>query len=286
MPTARVSDWLGALKIRRRPVGSICAIVIAGLVGVTLLTGLSAQAEQAVPPSVRGQVARHLPIARPRPRLPRHDLADGGHVRFAEGLRVPWVTLTSLADATSAGNFTQAVYQALVPTAGAEPIAVTVAQSGAFSVTVAPGPVALTPVTPPTTPDHTANGTLPSVTVQDGRNYYPGWSVVGQDSNFTGSGSAAGKVISGDALGWTPTVDGSLADHATLGGTVPPAGGNAGSTGPGLGSTAATLASATPGNGFGTTVLSANLLLDIPAGAVADSSYTSSLTITYLETGP
>jgi len=207
-------------------------------------------------------------------------------VRFAEGLRVPWVTLTSLADATSAGNFTQAVYQALVPTAGAEPIAVTVAQSGAFSVTVAPGPVALTPVTPPTTPDHTANGTLPSVTVQDGRNYYPGWSVVGQDSNFTGSGSAAGKVISGDALGWTPTVDGSLADHATLGGTVPPAGGNAGSTGPGLGSTAATLASATPGNGFGTTVLSANLLLDIPAGAVADSSYTSSLTITYLETGP
>jgi hypothetical protein len=44
--------------------------------------------------------------------------------------------------------------------------------------------------------------------VTDTRNYYPGWSVSGQDSNWTGSGTAAGFTISGNQLGWTPIAAG------------------------------------------------------------------------------
>jgi hypothetical protein len=68
--------------------------------------------------------------------------------------------------------------------------------------------------------------------VTDTRNYYPGWSVSGQDSNWTGSGTAAGFTISGNQLGWTPIAAGAQQDGATLGGAVAP-------VSPGLGTTAA-----------------------------------------------
>jgi trimeric autotransporter adhesin len=170
-------------------------------------------------------------------------------------------------------------------TAGTEPVTVTVPQSGTFTITVATGTVALAAASPATTPDETATGTLQDVTVTDTRNFAPGWSVAGQESKFIGSGTASGGSISGDALGWTPTAVGSLQGNATLGGTVAPVGGNTGSTGPGLGTTAATLAQATAGNGIGTNVLSANLLLDIPPTAPA-GPYAGGLTITYVESGP
>ena len=158
------------------------------------------------------------------------------------------------------------------PNTGTVPISVTVPASGTFTFSVAAGTVNLAVSGSPAT----GTGVLNAVTVADSRNTFPGWSVSGQESNFTGSGTAAGGTISGDQLGWTPT--GTPAGSATLGTAVAPAS-------PGLGTTAGVLASATPGNGFGTSNLSANLLLDIPASAVA-GPYTSTLTLTAVTTGP
>jgi|HubBroStandDraft_6_1064221.scaffolds.fasta_scaffold67369_2 hypothetical protein len=180
----------------------------------------------------------------------------------------------------STGSTSLVVQAAGTQTAGSEPISVNVPQSGSLTVTVAPGTVTLTPVTPATTPDETATGTLQNVTVTDTRNYYPGWSVSGQESNFTGSGTAAGQTLSGNQLGWTPTPVGSLVGGALIGSAVAPLPGGAG-----IGSVAAVLAQAHAGTGFGTNVLSANLLLDIPPTTVA-GPYTGSLTITYVVSNP
>ena len=194
-------------------------------------------------------------------------------------------TPTATTYAGSTGTAQTTVQAAGTQTAGTEPVTVTVPQSGTLTVTVAPGTVALSPATPATTPDETASGTLQNVTVTDSRNFVPGWAVSGQESNFTGSGTAATSTISGNALGWTPTAVGSLAGNAVLGATVAPSGANTGSTGPGLGTTAAVLAQAHAGNGFGTNVLSANLLLDIPSAALA-GPYAGNLTVTFVVSNP
>ena len=119
-------------------------------------------------------------------------------------------------------------------------------------------------------------GNLPDMTVTDTRNSHPGWSVRGQVSDFTGSGTAAGSVISGNQLGWTPF--GSVTGGATLGRRVDPAS-------PGLGSIPAVLASAAAGSGFGTDTLSAKLLLDVPATAPV-GIYNVILTITCVDSAP
>ena len=172
---------------------------------------------------------------------------------------------------SSTGTCTETVNPAATQN-GSVPITVGVPQSGAFTVTVAPGTVTLA------VSGLVATGTLQDVTVADTRNYYPGWSVTGQDSGFTGSGAAAGAAIAGDQLGWTPMAVGSLQGGATLGGTVAPAS-------PGLGSTAATLASAEAGDGYGTNVLTASVTLAIPPSA-APGPYSGALTVTYVEAAP
>jgi phosphate transport system substrate-binding protein len=154
---------------------------------------------------------------------------------------------------------------------GSEPLFVVVPATGSFTLTVATGTVELA------ASGATAAGALNPITVSDTRNTYPGWSVSGQASDFTGSGSAAGGTISGNQLGWTPT-ETSLGPGAVLGGTVAPAS-------PGLGSTAAVLASALAGGGDGTSALGANLTLDIPASAAA-GPYASTLTITAVTSLP
>jgi hypothetical protein len=159
------------------------------------------------------------------------------------------------------------------PNSGTEPLAVTVPATGAFTLTVGAGTVTLTSNSAGTS----AAGTLNPITVSDTRNTSPGWSVSGQTSDFTGSGTAAGKTISGNQLGWVPT-DTSLATGATLGGTVTPAA-------PGLGSTAAVLAQAHAGNGVGTSGLGANLTLLIPAGTAA-GPYAATLTVTAVTSLP
>jgi hypothetical protein len=117
---------------------------------------------------------------------------------------------------------------------------------------------------------NTATAATTPISVTDTRNTYPGWEVSGQAGDFTGSGTAAGSSISGNQLGWTPTGN-PVAPGVTLGGTVPPGG-------PGLGTFPGFLAFAHAGSGYGTSVLSANLTLDIPVQA-ATGPYAGALTI-------
>jgi hypothetical protein len=188
-------------------------------------------------------------------------------------------TPTSVAGST--GTFSLAVGSLLATGANPVAVSVTVPSTGTLSVSVATGSVTLTPAAPATTPDETATGTLNNVTVIDSRNTFPGWSVAGQESVFTGSGTST---IPASSLGWTPAFVGSAVGGAVIGSPVAPVGANTGSSGPGLG-TAATLASATPGNGFGTNTMNAGLLLDIPS-TTPPGAYAGNLTITYVTAGP
>jgi hypothetical protein len=116
--------------------------------------------------------------------------------------------------------------------------------------------------------------------VIDTRNSYPGWSLSGQDSPWTGSGSASGNSFSGNQLGWAPTSSTTpLPPGVTLGATVTPAG-------PGLGSaTVLASAPATLGNGYGTITLGADLTLAIPPDT-PPGPYTSDLTISAVSSNP
>ena len=147
-----------------------------------------------------------------------------------------------------------------------QPGSVTLPQPGSFTVTVTGSTV------PATGSAHqlVLGGNLPEITVSDTRSSSPGWSVSGQVSDFTGSGTAARSVISGNQVGWTPS--GTVTGGARLGSPVAPAS-------PGLGSIPAVLASAASGSGFGMDTLSARLQLDVPANAPA-GPYDAVLTIT------
>jgi len=163
--------------------------------------------------------------------------------------------------------------QTVTVDSGTIPLAVTVPMTGAFTLTVDPADtVALT------VHGSVATAVTAPIEVSDTRNNFPGWSVSGQDANWTGSGAAAGATISGDQLGWTPTSSTSpLTPGVTLGPAVTPARS-------GLGTAPAVLASARSGlgNGAGTTTLGATLTLAIPWEAPA-GPYTSSLTVTAVD---
>ena len=196
----------------------------------------------------------------------------------------PTVTTASTVNLTAvytpSGSFTAGTAGSLAlpvnpapANSGTIPLAVSVPQSGSFSLTVD-----TTDVVTLTASGLSATGTTTPITVNDTRNSYPGWSVSGQDGSWTGTGTAAGGTFTGNQLGWTPT-DTALAPGVTLGSAVTAAS-------PGLG-TAAPLASvhAALGNGYGTTTLGANLTLAIPATAPA-GPYTSGLTISAVTTNP
>lgn len=190
--------------------------------------------------------------------------------------------------AGSAGSCTETVNPSGTQAGGTgEPVTVTVPRRGVFTVTITPGTVILS------APNRmSAKGKLLNITVTDLRTERPGWSVSGQESAFTGTGVAAGGTISGNQLGWTPAiVSGNQRGGppylwwwwrrrggVTPGPPVTPAH-------PGLGTTAAILASAEEGSGFGTYVLSASLVLDIPP-ATLGGPYGGSLTITAVEADP
>jgi phosphate ABC transporter phosphate-binding protein len=148
----------------------------------------------------------------------------------------------------------------------------TVAPTGTFTFTApANATIALT------VSGDTATGALIPVAVSDTRNTYPGWSVVGQATAFTDPTSNPAGDIPGNQLGWVPTST-SLSDGADLGGPVLPAT-------PGLGSIAGVLAVASPGDGFGTSTLGANLTLAIPPAAPS-GAYSGELTLTAEPAGP
>jgi large repetitive protein len=187
-------------------------------------------------------------------------------------------TPTNLTSFAGSSGSTTLNSSSVLTAGGTNPVVinVTVAQSGTLTVTVAPGPVSLT------VSGSTGTGALPNVSILDTRNFFPGWSVSGQESAFTSSATPS-TPISGNQLGWTPapatgsaTFDGT---HVLIGSPV-----TAGS--PGLGTTAAVLALAHAGfgadpTGATTYMATAALTLAIPVNTTA-GAYTGNLTITYL----
>jgi hypothetical protein len=178
-------------------------------------------------------------------------------------------TPTDLSFAPSTGTLTIMVASPsdTVPTT----VTVTVPPVGAFTITVDSTDAVVMTVS-----GDTAAAPLNEVTVTDTRNTYPGWSVLGQVTDFSNPTSHPAGTISGDELGWAP--DGVLADGAVLGPGISPAA-------PGLGTTPAVLASASAGNGFGTSSLSAFLQLAIPP-TVPSGPYSGVLTLTAVTVGP
>jgi hypothetical protein len=163
------------------------------------------------------------------------------------------------------------------PLAGGELITVTVPPSGSFAFS---GPANATVAL--TQSGLTATGTMMPVTVTDNRtglapqnppaslasgyNGFPGWSVVGQATDFTDPASQPAGDIPAADFNWTPTNPAS-GDFALGAPTTA-----------GLG-TAQFLAGAAQGHGSGTFGLGANLSLNIPASAPA-GAYSSTLTLT------
>lgn len=181
----------------------------------------------------------------------------------------------------SSGTTTLNSNSVLTATNSPVDVSFTIGASGSLTVTVAsPATASLTG----TFPDFT--GQLPNVTITDTFNNYPGWSVMGQEGNFTSS-ALPSTPISGNQLGWVPAAatgsNAFTAGQEVLGGTVTPAS-------PGLGTTAAVLAFANPGfgsdpSGATSWIVTAQLNLVIPASTSA-GSYSGDLTITYLTSGP
>ena len=184
-----------------------------------------------------------------------------------ESLEADYTSSDTTKWANSSGTNSLAVTTA--PT-NAIPLTVTVPTSGSFTLTVDTTPVNLTST------GLTATGTVPNgqVKVNDTRNTFPGWIVSGQDSAWTGSGTAVGGTIPASALNWTPTLGTTVAPGVTAG----PAS-TAGLASPQV---MAQAPHGTP-NGFGESDLGAGLSLAIPASAPA-GPYSSNLTITAVTT--
>jgi hypothetical protein len=156
----------------------------------------------------------------------------------------------------------------VLPSSDATAITVTttVAPTGTFTFTAPTNATVTMTVT-----GDTATGALVPITITETRNTYPGWSLVGQATDFTNPTSNPPGDFSGNFLGWAPD-DTALASGAVLGPVVTP-------SAPGLDTTAAVLASATAGTGFGTSTVGANLTLTIPPTAPS-GAYSSTLTLT------
>jgi phosphate ABC transporter phosphate-binding protein len=221
-----------------------------------------------------------------------------GSVQFevgSTGIGAP-VPLNSSGVASTTGTFTTAGTQvvsavfapadptAFIGSAGTVSVLVTPAYRIGITVTVTNPPAGAFTFSAPTSSTitmtmngSTATGAMNPITITDTRNTYPGWSVVGQATDFTNPTSQPAGDISDNQLGWAPTGT-PLASGVVLGGTVAP-------VTPGLGTIAAVLAYAKAGTGFGTSTLGANLTLAIPPGTPS-GAYDGVLTLTADPAGP
>jgi hypothetical protein len=121
----------------------------------------------------------------------------------------------------------------------------------------------------------TTAGSINPVTVTDTRAGNPGWSVSGQVTDFSGSGS---NLINGQNLGWSPKViDKGAAQTVTAGASVAAAQGVAPADAGAAGLKASH--SLANGTGLGTAHLGADLALNAPTSTVA-GTYTATLTLT------
>jgi hypothetical protein len=187
---------------------------------------------------------------------------------------------THFNNATSTTPFTLTITTSN-PLAVNEIITVTVPPQGTFTFGTSDGASNPTvPLTVSGTTSLTGTGSIDAVKVTDSRtglapnpavpslvtgfNGFPGWSVVGQATDFSNPTSTPVGTIPVTALSWTPA----------------PANGDYVPGGPATGlGTARTLGSAATGHGQGTSILGAGLSLAIPASAPA-GGYTSTLTLT------
>ncbi|HSL74604.1 MAG TPA: HtaA domain-containing protein [Ilumatobacteraceae bacterium] len=152
------------------------------------------------------------------------------------------------------------------PSASVDIIA-TVPVDGALVISVANNTVTLPPFALSSGAQvFTTSGALGAVTVTDTRAANPGWNVNAQLTDFVG---AAGS-FAGTGLGWTPQVTSSgTGQVVTPGATVAP----------GVGVNGSTLASTASGQGRGTALLDAALVLQAPTSTPA-GTYTATLTLT------
>jgi hypothetical protein len=193
-------------------------------------------------------------------------------------------SLTAVYQTANASQFNNATSNAVTETVSAtnplavgELITISVAPSGSFTFTGTTNATAAL-----TQSGTSAAGALVPVSVADSRtglapnpavpslvngfDGFPGWSVVGQATDFTNPTSHPAGDIPVANFNWTPTTP--ATGDFTLGAA----------TTAGLGS-ASTLASAATGHGDGSFTFGANLTLTIPATAPA-GAYTSTLTLT------
>jgi len=120
-----------------------------------------------------------------------------------------------------------------------------------------------------------STGQLGTVTIGDSRfQGRPGWSVSGQVGDF----NRGNDRFNDGFLGWVPAVTTQNSAHDVLAGPLVMPGADPGLKG------GSELAHATPTHGLGTTVLGANLTLQMPAGA-APTAYSPTLTVTALDAG-
>jgi Bacterial Ig-like domain (group 3) len=184
---------------------------------------------------------------------------------------------------------------------GQIPLAVIVPATGTFTLTVDTTDWVVLNVTDPANPVQATASTTPIV-VKDTRNTFPGWSVSGQATPFSGTipASPAGypaynpatvaadhgsQTIAADQLGWKPTGPATLPPGVALGSQVA-----AGTNPNGLGDAAQVLASVHAGTGNGFTgdsglTLGADLTLAIPSGQEA-GPYAGFLNITSVSALP
>jgi Bacterial Ig-like domain (group 3) len=177
---------------------------------------------------------------------------------FAESTSDPvTVSVTAAAGGTPAGT-------------GTETINVNVPQAaGVLALTVDNTPVQLTQAENMGT-FLESTGQLSPVTVSDGRIPLAGWDLTGAMSDFASGANS----ISGNDLGWSPTITTPNAAGDVDAGAAVTAGN------PGL-QTAAPLASAAAGHGGGDTVLGADLDLRAPVDTPA-GDYSGTMTVTLI----
>ena len=222
-----------------------------------------------------------------------------------EPLKAVYVPSGNFTFSDTATDAIALVVNAASPNSGSIPLAVVVPSTGVFQVTIDTKDWVQLIVTDPTNPiQATANTT--NINVVDTRNNFPGWSVSGQSTQFSGTIPPASaslnafptftnpstvpadhgsQTIAANQLGWTPNPLPAtpVVPGLTPGAAVAPVTG-------GLGTSAQVLASvhAATGNGFTGTAgvnLTAALTLAIPANQEA-GPYAGDLNITSVSALP
>src|SRR5215472_3378282 len=197
---AKVS-WRTARRLRRAAVFAGLAGVSAGAVMLTAASALAANGAEAGFSAARGQT---LTASYLRQGFTSTDDCSAGTCDPGTQIVPISVTVPPPTSTVPPPGSSVPPPGSSVPPPGSSvppPGSSTVPPPGSFTVTVTGSTVPSTGSANPLV----LGGNLPEITVSDTRSSSPGWSVSGQVSDFTGSGTAAGSTISGNQLGWAPS---------------------------------------------------------------------------------